>query len=208
MEVFSRTLELASRYASLLCAEGVERGLIGPREAPRIWTRHLINCAVATEGVPMDARVADVGSGAGLPGLVWAIRRPDLRVTLIEPLLRRANFLAECVDLLGLSERVLVERVRAEDAADVGEFDVVSSRAVAPLKRLVPWCAPLCRQGGMILALKGTSVEDEIRSARAAISRVATGGARTSTYGRGLVEVPTTGVEIEVDRPARPAGRR
>ena len=150
------------RYADLLATAGVERGLIGPREAPRLWERHLVNCAVVAEPgglVPAGADVIDVGSGAGLPGLVWALVRPDLRVTLLEPLLRRATFLTEAVVALGLTN-VQVERGRAEECRL--RAGVVTARAVAPLDRLLRWCLPLVRPGGALLALKGSSVADEI----------------------------------------------
>ena len=146
-EVFGARWPLASTYAEMLATDGVTRGLIGPREAPRIWERHLLNCAVLTDAVERDADVCDIGSGAGLPGLVIAIRRPDLRVTLVEPLLRRATFLSEAVERLGL-ERVEVVRARAEDLHGSAGFSVVTSRAVAPLPRLLAWSLPLLQPGG------------------------------------------------------------
>ncbi len=136
-------LPLAERYAELLATEGVVRGLIGPREAPRLWERHLLNCAVLAELLPEGATVCDIGSGAGLPGLVVAIARPDLRVTLVEPLLRRTTFLDEVVDELGLAGSVEVVRGRAEELHGARTFDVVTSRAVAPLERLLAWSMPL-----------------------------------------------------------------
>ncbi|MDN5852851.1 MAG: 16S rRNA (guanine(527)-N(7))-methyltransferase RsmG [Actinomycetia bacterium] len=163
-----------------------------------------MNWAVATDAVPTGASVADVGSGAGLPGLVWAVRRDDLQVTLIEPLLRRADFLSETVAILGLEGRVRVVRSRAEDAATAGGYDVVTSRAVAPLKRLVPWCAVLCRPGGSIVAMKGRSAPEEVASSRRAIARVSTMEATVATYGGALVDEPTTVVEIRVDRTVSP----
>lgn len=150
------------RYADLLATAGSERGIIGPREVPRIWGRHLINCAVVAEPgglVPPGASVIDVGSGGGLPGLVWAICRPDLSVVLLEPLLRRTSFLAEAVAGLGI-RNVEVVRGRAEEYA--GSADIVTARAVAPLDRLAAWCLPLVRAGGALLALKGASVAEEI----------------------------------------------
>ena len=138
----SDRLPLAVAYADLLATEGVVRGLIGPREAPRLWDRHLLNCAVLGEAVPQDATVCDIGSGAGLPGLVLAIARPDLRVTLVEPLLRRTTFLEEVVSALSLPH-VEVVRGRADDLHGVRTFDVVTSRAVAPLERLLQWSMPL-----------------------------------------------------------------
>ncbi|MFL6107376.1 MAG: 16S rRNA (guanine(527)-N(7))-methyltransferase RsmG [Marmoricola sp.] len=144
------------------------RGLIGPREVPRLWDRHLLNCAVVTDAVPDGLSVADIGSGAGLPGLVMAIRRPDLEMTLIEPLLRRTTFLTEAVQALEL-ENVQVTRARAEEVHGSALFDVVTSRAVAPLDRLSRWSLPLVRSGGSFLAMKGSSAEQEIVTAKRAI---------------------------------------
>lgn len=166
-------MPLAQRYAGLLASAGVERGLIGPRETPRLWSRHLLNSAVLAEAVPAGASVADVGSGAGLPGVPLAIARPDVSVTLIEPLLRRATFLDEVVADLGLSN-VSVIRARGEDlhASDDLEpgFDVVTSRAVAALSQLLDWCMPLVAPGGAMVALKGSSVGDELAGAERTLS--------------------------------------
>jgi 16S rRNA (guanine527-N7)-methyltransferase len=158
------------RYAALLATAGVERGIIGPREVPRIWERHLVNCAVVAEPggpVPLGASVIDVGSGGGLPGLVWAICRPDLSVVLLEPLLRRTTFLAEAVAELGLGN-VEVARGRAEEYG--GSAEIVTARAVAPLGRLAAWCLPLVRPGGALLALKGASVAEEIATLPSALT--------------------------------------
>ena len=156
---------LIYRYVDLLAHAGVERGLIGPREAPRLWDRHIFNCAAAAPAFAEGSRVADVGSGAGLPGVVLALARPDLDVTLIEPLLRRVAFLSEVVDTLGL-ENVAVLRSRAEDVDPAAAgFDAVTSRAVAALPKLVRWCLPLTRSGGLVLAWKGTTAEAELADA-------------------------------------------
>jgi 16S rRNA (guanine527-N7)-methyltransferase len=167
--VFSDRLAIAEQFVSLLATEGIVRGLIGPREVPRLWERHLLNCALVTDLVPSGATVADLGSGAGLPGLVMAVRRPDLVVTLVEPLLRRTTFLDEAVQDLGLGN-VEVVRARAEELHGARTFDVVTSRAVAPLDRLAGWSLPLVRSGGEFLAMKGSSVQDEVDSAASAIS--------------------------------------
>lgn len=161
----SQALPAVERYAALLATLGVERGLIGPREVPRLWDRHLLNCAALAPAVPEGVSVADVGSGAGLPGVVLALARPDLAVTLVEPLLRRTVFLEEVVAELGLTT-VTVVRGRAEALHGVERFDVVTSRAVAPLGRLLGWCMPLVAPSGEMLALKGSSVEDEIETVR------------------------------------------
>lgn len=155
------------RYAEILAGPGTERGLMGPREADRLWDRHLLNCAVVADPevdlVPSKAQVADIGSGAGLPGLVWALVRPDISVVLIESLLRRATFLTECVQELVLGDRVQVVRTRAEDVQDrsVG-MDVVTARAVAPLATLAGWGVPLLKPGGKLVALKGESAPEEV----------------------------------------------
>lgn len=168
--VFLDALPRAVAYAELLATEGIVRGLIGPREVPRLWDRHLLNCAVVTDAVPQGSSVADIGSGAGLPGLVMAIRRPDLTITLIEPLLRRTTFLDGVVEGLELSN-VTVRRGRAEEFHGSFEFDVVTSRAVAPMERLARWSLPLVRAGGSFLAMKGSSAQEELQAAGAVIAR-------------------------------------
>lgn len=191
--VFGDRLAIAERYAELLATAGVERGLIGPREVPRLWERHLLNCAVVTPRVPEGATVADVGTGAGLPGLVWAIARPDIRMTLIEPLLRRTTFLEEVVETLAL-DNVTVVRARAEETSET--FQVVTARAVAPLDRLGRWCLPLVSAGGVLLALKGKTAQAEVDKGRRVLTKL---GARTivvATYGAEDLDVPTTVVEV------------
>ncbi|WP_460710404.1 16S rRNA (guanine(527)-N(7))-methyltransferase RsmG [Nocardioides dilutus] len=163
--------ELAERYAVLLATAGVERGLIGPREAPRLWDRHLLNCAMLAEAVPNGATVADLGSGAGLPGLVLAIGRPDLTVTLVEPLERRTRFLHEVVEELRLTD-VEVVRGRAESLHGHRVFDIVTSRALAPLTRLLQWSMPLVAPHGTLLAMKGKSLEEEIEAAQEELKRL------------------------------------
>ena len=186
-------------FAGILTTRGVERGLIGPREVPRLWSRHLVNCAVvaqeSSEEMPPGCTVADVGSGAGLPGLVWALVRPDLRVTLIEPLLRRATFLSEVVAELSLSDRVEVLRERAEDVAP-RHFDVVTARAVARLPQLLTWTLPLARVGGVVLALKGSSAAQEVQDAEGARASLGAGLIAIRSYGAGIVDPPTTVVVI------------
>ncbi len=189
--VFASRLPIAQRYADLLATEGVVRGLIGPREVPRLWDRHIMNSAVVLPRVPQGVTVADVGTGAGLPGLVWAIARPDLRVTLIEPLLRRTTFLDEATVELGL-ENVTVLRSRAEDVSET--YDVVTARAVAPLDKLGRWCLPLVRSGGVLLALKGRTAKDEVKAATATLRRLGATTIVVSTYGAD--DNPTTVVEV------------
>ncbi len=188
-----------ARYAEILAGAGVQRGLIGPREVPRIWTRHIANCAVVVqedhEHVPEGARVADVGSGAGLPGLVWALVRPDLSVTLVEPLLRRATFLTEVVAELSLGDRVEVVRGRAEDVPP-RTFDVVTARAVARLPQLLEWTMPLAAVGGWVVALKGSTAAEEVEQASGVLGRTGGGAAVIRSFGAGLVEPPTTVVLV------------
>jgi 16S rRNA (guanine527-N7)-methyltransferase len=161
-------LPLAERYATLLATAGVERGLIGPREAPRLWERHLLNCLALSSAVPAGASVVDLGSGAGLPGLVLAIGRPDVEVTLVEPLLRRATFLEEAVTDLGLVG-VRVRRMRADALHGRQRFDVVTARALAPLDLLLGWAMPLVAARGSLLAMKGNSAADEVAGAAEAL---------------------------------------
>ncbi len=195
--VFGVRLEQAVGYADLLTTEGELRGLIGPRELPRLWERHLLNCAVITEAMPEGATVADVGSGAGLPGLVVAIRRPDLRVTLIEPMARRTDFLSEAVERLAL-DNVVVRRGRAEDVVreDQMRFQVVTSRAVAPLDRLTRWSMPLVGDGGVVLAMKGSSAAEEIVSHRAAVRRAGGLPPEVLQVGVDVLETPVTMIRI------------
>lgn len=190
--VFADRLPQAERYAELLVTTAVERGLIGPREHDRIWDRHLLNSA-AFAALPADGvRVADLGSGAGLPGIPLALARPDLEVVLIEPLLRRATFLSEVVDELGL-DRVSVIRSRAEDLVGVEDFDVVTSRAVAPLDRLARWSLPLVVVGGEMVALKGDRAADEVAEHGAGLRRLGAGEVEVVAVG-GSGGVPATAV--------------
>lgn len=161
-EVFGEQFGLALQYHQLLAGQGLEWGLIGPREVARLWDRHLLNSVAIADLISEGADVIDVGSGAGLPGVPLAILRPDLGMTLLEPLLRRVNFLTQVVDNLGITDRVEVRRGRAEECDRT--FDVVTGRAVAPLKRLLPWVLPLLRPGGEVIALKGSSAVDELRA--------------------------------------------
>lgn len=201
--VFSvERLPLAERYAALLATDGVVRGLIGPREAPRLWERHLLNCAVLADLVPEGATVCDIGSGAGLPGLVLAIARPDLRVTLVEPLLRRTTFLDEAVTALEL-DRVEVVRGRADALHGKRRFDVVTSRAVAPLERLLGWSMPLVTPHGALVAMKGTSVGDEIEAAADTLRSLGCGVPEVHILGEGLLLSTTVAVRVPWAEPAR-----
>ncbi|MGI5146483.1 16S rRNA (guanine(527)-N(7))-methyltransferase RsmG [Plantactinospora sp. CA-294935] len=252
--LFAERLPLAAAYAELLAGPGVLRGLIGPRETPRIWDRHLLNCAAVAELLPVGASVVDVGSGAGLPGIVLAIARPDLAVTLVEPLARRAVFLAEVVTALDLADTVTVVRARAEELAasrresaagrrrragrsgpssrplpvdpdvplpvgtggpvDLANLpaelrvpaDVVTARAVAPLDRLAGWCLPLAVPGGRLLALKGASAAEEVAEHAETVRRLGGSAPVVRQAGLGVVDPPTTVVEVVRERAGRPAG--
>jgi 16S rRNA (guanine527-N7)-methyltransferase len=186
-------------FAGILADIGVTRGLIGPREVPRLWERHLLNCAVVADPalglIGPGTRVGDVGSGAGLPGVVWAIVRPDIAVVLIEPLLRRSTFLAEAVAELRLGGRVAVWRGRAEEAAAAADWsglDVVTARAVAPLDRLVGWTVPLLRPGGRLVALKGSSAQQELDAARGVAEAAGLRELAVLEVGAAVVDPPTT----------------
>jgi 16S rRNA (guanine527-N7)-methyltransferase len=205
--VFGDRLPLAVRYAKLLLTDGVERGLVGPREAPRVWERHLLNCAVVEQGIEADALVVDVGSGAGLPGIVLAVARPDVSVILVEPLARRSAFLTEAVASLGL-DRITVVRARAEEVERgrprLDPADVVTARALAPLDRLAAWCLPLASHGGRVLALKGQSAVEEVAAHRETIARLGGGPPVVRSFGSDLLDQPTTVVEIERVRASAP----
>lgn len=215
-ELFGARLPEARRYVALLADAGVERGLIGPREATRLWSRHLLNSAVPAPLLPADAAVVDVGSGAGLPGIPLALARPDCTFYLVEPLLRRTVFLAEVVAELGL-DNVRVLRGRAEDAvegvmdATDGGADVATSRAVAPLGKLARWSVPLLRVGGTFLPMKGSSAGDEVRRDAAELVAAGLGPAEVIPVGAGIVDPVTFLVRAEVLRrvdPSRPQQRQ
>ena len=197
--IFGDRLDLAVRYAGWLADAGVVRGLIGPREVDRLWDRHILNSAVIGECIDDGARVVDIGSGAGLPGIPLAIARPDLRVQLVEPLLRRATFLSEVVEDLGL-DNVEVHRGRAEEKSivtAVGGADVVTSRAVAPVGRLMGWSLPLARKGGFVRALKGSSVAEEFQRDAVEIRKAGGAEGRVLTVGDGVLDQPTFVAEVE-----------
>lgn len=169
-DVFGEALAKATRYVDILGARGVEWGLIGPRETDRLWERHVLNSVAVSDAIPSGARVIDVGSGAGLPGIPLALARPDLSITLLEPLLRRANFLDLAVEELDLGGRVTVVRGRAEEHGT--HYDVVTCRAVAKLSKLLGWTLPLFHPGGRLVALKGDSAADELGAASAQLARL------------------------------------
>lgn len=189
--VFGSRLDIAQRYADLLATSGIDRGLVGPREADRLWDRHLLNSAVVGELVPTSSRVVDVGSGAGLPGIPLAIARPDVQVELVEPLLRRTTWLEETVTSLDLAGTVVVTRGKV---AVIGtrQVDVVTARAVAPLERLLPMCMPLLRPGGVLLALKGDQAEAEVAAVHRHVSKWRVSSLDVARCGGGVVGEATT----------------
>ena len=200
--IFGDRLDLAKRYVEHLATSGTERGLIGPREIPRLWSRHVLNCAVIESQIAEGSHVADVGSGAGLPGLCLAIARPDLELTLIEPLERRVIWLQEVVDDLGL-ENVTIMRTRAELAVGLVNADVVTARAVSALSNLAGLTIPLLAGKGEVVAIKGRSAGEEIEKAAKIIRKL--GGIKTSVVvvGEDLLEEPTTVVRIVVNKPQK-----
>jgi 16S rRNA (guanine527-N7)-methyltransferase len=193
--VFGPALADAERYAQLLAGPAVERGLIGPHEVPRIWERHLLNSAAVAELVPHPCSLIDLGSGAGLPGIVLALLLPDVQVTLLEPMLRRVTFLQECVDELQLPN-ARVMRGRAEDLAGRLSADVVTARAVAPLDRLAALALGLVRPGGLVLAIKGAGAGREVAAARTALRRLGVRDVDVLRAGSGKVDPAATVVRL------------
>jgi 16S rRNA (guanine527-N7)-methyltransferase len=190
-----------AEFHDLLAQEGVTRGLIGPREAPRLWERHLMNSAAVAPFLPATGSVVDIGSGAGLPGVVLAAMRPDLHVVLLEPMERRVTWLMEVVSTLGLTS-VEVVRGRADELHGKRLFDAVTARAVAPLDRLVTWSLPLLRQGGVLVALKGSQAAQELEAARSAVE-AAGGGIGEVLEARTVDGIdPTTVIRVERRAPA------
>ncbi|MFJ8040141.1 16S rRNA (guanine(527)-N(7))-methyltransferase RsmG [Kitasatospora sp. NPDC096147] len=195
-QIFGDRLPVAVRYTELLATAGVQRGLIGPREVPRLWDRHVLNCAVLAELLPPNASLCDVGSGAGLPGIPVAMARPDVSVTLLEPLLRRTTFLEEVVRELELTN-VTVLRGRAEEMVGKLSVDVVTARAVAPLDRLAGWGLPLLRPYGQMLALKGDTAEQELADSRSALTKLGAVKWSVIAVGEGALETSTRVVRVE-----------
>lgn len=186
------TIDRLTRYGEALATDGVVRGLIGPREVPILWDRHLLNCAAMAEAVERKARVVDIGTGAGLPGLVLALVRPDLEIVLLDALQRRCDFLSEMIELFGIGDRVSVIWGRAEDVPPL-KADIVTSRAVAALKKLAPWCLPHARIGGRLLAMKGQKATEEITAARKVLAPWgAEKDVQTLTCGAGWIDPAVT----------------
>jgi 16S rRNA (guanine527-N7)-methyltransferase len=197
--VFGDAAAGAERYADLLAGVAVERGLLGPNEVPRLWERHLLNSAVIAELVPGPCSLVDLGSGAGLPGIVLALLLPDSEVTLLEPSLRRAVFLGECVAELALGNARVV-RARAEQMAGTLAADVVTARAVAPLDRLAALALGLLKPGGILLAVKGARAAAEVRDAERALSRLGVRDVEVLTAGSGKVDPAATVIRLTAPR--------
>ncbi len=207
-EIFGGRLATVQRYAELLAGPGIDRGLIGPREIDRLWDRHILNCAVVAELLPTRCELVDIGSGAGLPGVVLAMLLPDVSVVLVEPMLRRSVFLDHCVAELGLAN-VRVIRSRAEDLVGVLAADVATARAVAPLRQLVEWAAGVVRPGGTILAIKGDRAAQELREARIVLRGLSIQEAQILAAGHGRVRPETVVVRVVVgDKGVRSRARR
>ncbi|QEA27924.1 16S rRNA (guanine(527)-N(7))-methyltransferase RsmG [Microbacterium sp. CBA3102] len=194
-ELFGDRIDLARAFTASLAREGEERGLIGPLELPRLWTRHILNSVIAA---PLfHGSVADIGSGAGLPGIVLAIARPDVKWTLVEPMERRVTWLTEQVEALGLAN-VVVQRARAEDVHPAEGFDVVTARAVSALRTLIPLTAPLVRDGGELALLKGMNAANEIEAAQKQIKKFRLSDVRVEVLGEGVLTETTRVVRARV----------
>jgi 16S rRNA (guanine527-N7)-methyltransferase len=209
--IFGPRLDVAQRYADILADAAVERGLLGPHEVDRIWDRHLLNSAAIGELLGPSERVVDIGSGAGLPGIPLAIARPDLQVVLLEPLLRRSEFLNEVVAELGLNVEVVRGRAEEQSARDqMGERDAAVSRAVAALDKLTKWSMPLLRPDGRMLAIKGERAPDEVNEHRRAMTASGAVDIRVLACGAKYLRPPATVVlarrgKQERRKPARSA---
>lgn len=203
-QVFGDRLALAEHFAAVLADTGVSHGLVGPREVPILWDRHILNCAVAHEAFPVGSTVVDVGSGAGLPGLALAIVRPDLHLHLVEPMLRRTTWLAAAIGELGL-DNCTVHRGRAEEFAGVLSAPFATARAVARIDKLARWTFPLLQDGGTLVALKGGSAAEELDAELKTLRKLGMTQARIVAYGAELLPVPTTTLQVTIG--SRPAAK-
>lgn len=202
VDAFGERVGIAQRYATLLAGAGVERGLLGPREVERIWDRHILNSAAVAELLGAGERVIDIGSGAGLPGIPLAIARPDLEVVLLEPLLRRSEFLNEVVDELGLAVEVVRSRAEEPGVRDrFGSRDAAVSRAVAALDKLTKWSMPLLRPGGRMLAIKGERASEEVEQFRRVMAASGAADVRVVTCGANYLRPPATVVSARRGQP-------
>lgn len=206
VQIFGPRLALAEQFVTILTDSGTSHGLIGPREVPRLWERHVLNCAVIHSAIGSGLEVIDVGSGAGLPGLALAIARPDLELHLIEPMLRRTSWLSMVVAELALTN-VTVHRGRADEFWGILSAPVVTARAVARLSELATWCLPLLRPGGSLLAIKGSTVAEEVEADRGVLRRLGAVDEVIERFGHGVVDEETTVLRVTMgSRPVqRPA---
>lgn len=195
--LFGDGIARAEAFASVLADTGVSHGLIGPREVPIIWERHILNCAVIEDAFPEDAEVIDVGSGAGLPGLALAIARPDLTVHLVEPMQRRTDWLQSTVQTLDL-DSVQVHRGRAEELHGTLHAPFVTARAVARLDKLARWCLPLLRPGGTLIAMKGRSAPEELEATTRTLRKLGMASAAVTEHGADLLDQPTITVDCTI----------
>lgn len=204
--VFGERSAVALRFVEHLATTAVEWGLIGPREVPRLWDRHVLNCAVLQEVIPPGVQVVDVGSGAGLPGIALALCRPDLQLVLVEPLLRRVEWLTQITDDLALGN-IEVRRGRAEELVGMLSVPVVTARAVAPLDRLARWGLPLLQPGGQLLAIKGRSAAEELERTADAVHRAGGVDPEIIEVGATVLDEPVTVVRVRsaASSPRRPA---
>jgi len=196
VELFGEQVEVARAFTANLAAQGEERGLIGPLELPRLWSRHILNCAIVAP-LLKPGLVGDVGSGAGLPGLVLAIARPDVDFVLIEPMERRVAWLNEQVDELGLTN-VSVVRDRAEDARLADPLDQVTARAVSAFRKLIPLTAPLLRDGGELVLMKGAGAAAEVEAATKELRKFRVHDVEVLTLGEDLLDDVTRVIRAQV----------
>jgi 16S rRNA (guanine527-N7)-methyltransferase len=196
-DLFGSRIEIGRQYASDLAGRGEELGLIGPLELPRLWSRHLVNCALLAP-LLRPGLTGDIGSGAGLPGLVLAICRPDVDFVLIEPMERRVDWLIHESAALGLTN-VSVLRTRAEEARLDRQLDQVTARAVTALSKLIPASARLVRHGGEMLFMKGSRVSDEIEAAAASIRKTRLRDVEVLVLGEGITPEVTRVFRATVD---------
>lgn len=201
--VFGDRVSVAHQFVAILADTGVTHGLIGPREVPRLWERHVLNCAVIEDAFPPSARVIDVGSGAGLPGIALAIARPDLDLHLVEPMQRRTDWLSDTATRLGL-DNVTVHRGRAEELVGVVAAPWVTARAVARIAKLARWCVPLLDGRGTLVAMKGRSAREELETDRRDLTRLGLVDAAVHQHGESVLEEPTTTLDLTFEpRPRR-----
>lgn len=206
--VFADRLGMARDFVGVLADTGVSHGLIGPREVPRLWERHVLNCAVIEDAFPQDARLVDVGSGAGLPGIALAVARPDLDVHLVEPMQRRTEWLTDTVGALGL-DNVTVHRGRAEEFVGVVAARWVTARAVARIGKLARWCVPLLDGRGTLVAMKGRSAPEELEAGRRDLTSLGLVGSAVTLHGATVLDEPTITLDLTFEpRSPKAAARR